>query len=160
MDPGLRSPFLDFFRRGEVAKDVRLLAARGGLAPRALEQLALLALLTEDADAEVRGTAEATLAVIPNDSVAAFLGRSDVPELLRDFFRGRGIEPNMQEAAVADDPLIDAEERGETAEAGADAFGPGDDEAARQSASERLAQLNVAERLKCAMKGTKGSARC
>jgi len=155
MDPGLRSPFLDFFRRGEVAKDVRLLAARGGLAPRALEQLALLALLTEDADAEVRGTAEATLAVIPNDSVAAFLGRSDVPELLRDFFRGRGIEPNMQEAAVADDPLIDAEERGETAEAGADAFGPGDDEAARQSASERLAQLNVAERLKCAMKGTK-----
>ena len=136
MDPGLRSPFLDFFRRGEVAKDVRLLAARGGLAPRALEQLALLALLTEDADAEVRGTAEATLAVIPNDSVAAFLGRSDVPELLRDFFRGRGIEPNMQEAAVADDPLIDAE-------------------AARQSASERLAQLNVAERLKCAMKGTK-----
>ena len=93
MDPGLRSPFLDFFRRGEVAKDVRLLAARGALAPRALEQLALLALLTEDADAEVRGTAEATLAVIPNDSVAAFLGRSDVPELLRDFFRGRGIEP-------------------------------------------------------------------
>ena len=156
MDPGLRSPFLDFFRRGEVAKDVRLLAARGALAPRALEQLSLLALLTEDADAEVRGTAEATLAVIPNDSVAAFLGRSDVPELLRDFFRGRGIEPNMQEAAVADDPLIDAEaERGETAEAGADAFGPGDDEAARQSAAERLAQLNVAERLKCAMKGTK-----
>ena len=156
MDPGLRSPFLDFFRRGEVAKDVRLLAARGALAPRALEQIALLALLTEDADAEVRGTAEATLAVIPNDSVAAFLGRSDVPEPLRDFFRGRGIEPNMQEASVADDPLIDAEpERGETTDGAAEAEGQGDSEAARQGAAERLAQLNVAERLKCAMKGTK-----
>ena len=29
MDVGIRSPLLDFFRRGEVAKDVRLLAARG-----------------------------------------------------------------------------------------------------------------------------------
>ena len=29
MDLGIRSPFLDFFRRGEVGKDVRLLAARG-----------------------------------------------------------------------------------------------------------------------------------
>src|SRR5439155_1709536 len=140
MDPGLRSPFLDFFRRGEVAKDVRLLAARGALAPRALEQIALLALLTEDADAEVRGTAEATLAVIPNDSVAAFLGRSDVPEPLRDFFRARGIEPNMQEPAVADDPLIDAEsERGATPEGGAEAAAENNGEAARQSAAERLA---------------------
>ena len=86
MDVGIRSPFLDFFRRGEVAKDVRLLAARGALAPRAHEQIALLAMLTEDADPEIRGTAEATLAQIPNESLAAFLGRSDVPEALRDFF--------------------------------------------------------------------------
>ena len=64
MDVGIRSPFLDFFRRGEVAKDVRMLAARGALAPRAHEQLGLLALLTEDGDPEVRGTAEATLAQI------------------------------------------------------------------------------------------------
>ena len=27
MDPGFRSPLIDFFRRGEVARDVRLLAA-------------------------------------------------------------------------------------------------------------------------------------
>src|SRR6185295_19382023 len=50
MDTGARSPFLDFFRRGEVARDVRLLAARGALAPRALDQMAILALLTEDGD--------------------------------------------------------------------------------------------------------------
>ena len=89
-DLGVRSPFLDFFRRGEVAKDVRILAARGALAPRAQEQVALLALLTEDADPEVRATAEATLAKIPSESLAAFLGRSDVPQGLRDFFGSHG----------------------------------------------------------------------
>src|SRR5204863_284608 len=55
MDPGFRSPLIDFFRRGEVARDVRLLAAQGALAPRAQEQIALLVLLSEDpgpADAE------------------------------------------------------------------------------------------------------------
>ena len=59
MDLGLRSPMLDFFKRGEVAKDVRLLAASGRLAPRALEQVALLALLADDGDADVRAAAEA-----------------------------------------------------------------------------------------------------
>jgi hypothetical protein len=53
MDPGLRTPLIDFFRRGEVARDIRLLAARGAMAPRALEQLALLVLLADDQDAEI-----------------------------------------------------------------------------------------------------------
>jgi hypothetical protein len=148
MDPGLHSPFLDFFRRGEVAKDVRLLAARGALAPRAHEQIALLALLTDDADAEVRGTAEATLAQIPNDSLAMFLGRSDVPDLLREFFRGRGIEPNTEAAAAGDEPFVDVESE--------NAAPPGEDEdAARQGAAQRLALMGVGERMKAAMKGTK-----
>ena len=42
------TPLLDFFKRGEVARDVRLLAAQGTLAPRAHEQLAILVLLLED----------------------------------------------------------------------------------------------------------------
>ena len=42
MELGVRSPLVDFFKRGEVAKDVRLLAARGALAARAHEQMALL----------------------------------------------------------------------------------------------------------------------
>ena len=42
MDTGFRTPLLDFFRRGDVARDVRLLAAQGALAPRAHEQLGLL----------------------------------------------------------------------------------------------------------------------
>jgi hypothetical protein len=151
MDLGIRSPFLDFFRRGEVGKDVRLLAARGALAPRAHEQIALLVLLTEDADSEVRGTAEATIAQIPNDSLAAFLGRSDAPDALRDFFRGRGIEPSADgSAAATDDPLVDA-----SVDPGPSPEGEGDDEAVRTGAAQRLAALSVAEKVKCAMKGTK-----
>jgi hypothetical protein len=148
MDVGLRSPFLDFFKRGEVAKDVRLLAARGALAPRAHEQIALLAMLTEDSDPEVRGAAEATLAAIPNEPLAGFLGRSDVSEGLRDFFRARGIEP-VPGGDVPDDPLVDTDPGGETAPEGEEG------EAARASASQRLGQMNVAERMKAAMKGTK-----
>ena len=34
MEPGLRSPLIDFFRRGEVARDVKLLAAQGGVRAR------------------------------------------------------------------------------------------------------------------------------
>jgi len=41
MDAGFRTPLLDFFRRGDVARDIRLLAAQGALAPRAHEQLGL-----------------------------------------------------------------------------------------------------------------------
>jgi hypothetical protein len=149
MDLGFHSPLLDFFKRGEVARDVRLLAARGALAPRALEQLALLALLTEDGDADIRGAAEATLAAIPDEALAAFIGRPDVSDRLRDFFRGRGIEP-VPGGSTADEPLVDAEPSITDQEAGADA---GDAE--RQSAAQRLAMLGVAERMKAAMKGSK-----
>jgi hypothetical protein len=155
MDVGLRSPFLDFFRRGEVARDVRMLAARGALAPRAHEQVALLALLTEDADPEVRGTAEATIAQIPSATLSTFLAKADVPDLLRDFFRARGIEPAARVAGDDDSPLVDADADagGGTAEEPSD---PGDNpDAPRQGAAEKLAQMNVAERMKCAMKGTK-----
>ena len=44
------TPLLDAFKRGEVERDVRLLAAQGALAPRAYEQLAILVLLLEDRD--------------------------------------------------------------------------------------------------------------
>jgi hypothetical protein len=156
MDVGIRSPFLDFFRRGEVARDVRLLAARGALAPRAHEQIGLLAILTEDADAEVRGTAEATLAQIPNGSLAAFLGRSDVPDLLREFFRGRGIEPDPAAGGGTDDPLVDtAAAADETPEQTPGEGEPVDDEAARSGAAQRLSLLDVADKMKAAMKGTK-----
>jgi hypothetical protein len=146
MDVGIRTPLLDFFRRGEVAKDVRILAARGTLAPRAHEQLALLALLTEDAESDVRGAAEATLAMIPNAPLSAFLARSDVPDALREFFKRRGVEPAEGAAAEADDPLIDTDTTQATEEEG---------EAEKQGALQRIALMNISERMKLGMKGTK-----
>jgi hypothetical protein len=146
MDLGLRSPLLDFFKRGEVAKDVRLLAAEGALAPRALDQVGLLALLTEDADDEVRRRAEATIAGIPRALMEGFLGRSDVPEGLREFFRGRGIEAVPGDDA-GDEPLVDAEGKAGPADATEDADA--------QSVTQKLALMGVAERMKAAMKGTK-----
>jgi len=155
MDVGIRSPLLDFFRRGEVAKDVRLLAARGTLAPRAHEQVALLVLLTEDGDAEIRAAAEATLAAIPRDSLGLFLGRSDVPEALREFFRGRGIEP-VAGGDPVDEPLIDPEPaEAAAAESVAEIPAGEEGEAARQGAAQRLALMNVADKMKKAMKGSK-----
>jgi hypothetical protein len=148
MDFGFKSPLLDFFKRGEVARDVRLLAARGAIAPRAHEQVALLAMLTEDGDAEVRGAAEATIAAIPDDSLSDFLGRSDVSEGLRDFFRARGIEPAPRSNGT-DDPLVDVDAGGGQPQEGEDS---GEE---RLNVSQRLAQLGVAERMKVAMKGTK-----
>lgn len=149
MDPGFRSPLLDFFKRGEVARDVRLLAARGALAPRALEQVALLALLTEDGDPEIRDAAEATLAAIPSEALATFLGRSDVSDGMRAFFRGRGIEP-IPGGEALDDPLVNPEPAIDEPAA----EDPGED-AQRQGAAQRLALLGVAERMKAAMKGSK-----
>ena len=166
MDFGLRSPLLDFFKRGEVAKDVRLLAARGVLAPRAYEQIALLAMLTEDSDPEVRGATEATLASIPETSLATFLGRSDVSEGLRNFFRARGVEP-VAGGDAGDDPLVDADPpmaTGATASVGppADADtgsdvpeGDADADASRLGAAASLATMGIAERMKAAMKGSK-----
>ena len=67
MEAGYRTPLLEFFRRGEVARDVRLLAAQGALAPRAHEQLGLLMLLVSDPDPDIARAADATLQALPRE---------------------------------------------------------------------------------------------
>jgi len=138
------TPLLDFFKRGEVERDVRLQAAQGTLAPRAHEQLAILVLLLEDTDREIRDTADDTLNKIPVEALQGFLARSDVPVDLREFFGDRGIFPaEIPPIEVEfDDPLIDAE-------------GPEDDDDERQSGTQDLAAMNFPQRLKAAMKGTR-----
>lgn len=146
MDPGVRSPLIDFFRRGEVARDVRLLAARGAMAPRALEQLALLLLLHDDADKEIAASARATLDALPEAAVGRFLGRSDVPGEMRAWFAARGITPGP-EVQVSDDPLVDTEPAGAEDP-------PGTDEDTR-SRLQRLATMGVMEKVKVAMRGNR-----
>jgi hypothetical protein len=149
MDPGLRSPLIDFFRRGEVARDVRLLAAQGALAPRAHEQLALLILLADDPDPVIAVNANATLDALPVEPLQAFLARSDVPAQMVQFFADRGVASAAQAAAEAGQPLLDTSDAPDVVGAPA---GQPEDEAAE---SQLLSALPIIERMKLAMKGTR-----
>jgi hypothetical protein len=150
------SPLVEFFKRGEVARDVRLMAARGVFAPRAHEQLSILVLLLDDAETEVRETAERTLARIPRPALSRFLARPDAPALLREFFAERGVQPaDAAEAAAGSDPLQPADEA-------TDAPLVDDGEEIEQaenetseSITERLAKMGFSERLKAAVKGSR-----
>jgi hypothetical protein len=146
MDPGFRSPLVDFFTRGEVARDVRLMAAEGTLAPKAHEQVALLVLLSDDQDPEVAATANTTLSALPVEALRAFLARSDVPSQMRDFFGARGVLPGDQAAADAAGPLI--ESAAAAVEAG--------EETEEADTSQVLSSMSILQRMKLAMKGTKG----
>jgi hypothetical protein len=138
------TPLLDFFKRGEVERDVRLQAAQGSLAPRALEQLAILVLLLEDPDREIRSTADDTLNKIPVEALEKFLARSDVPVDLREFFGDRGVFP-------AEIPPIEMEFEDALIDLGGDA----DEDEARISGTQELANMNFPQRLRAAMKGTR-----
>jgi hypothetical protein len=142
MDPGFRSPLIDFFRRGEVARDVRLLAAQGALAPRAHEQLALLMLLSDDSDPLIAVSANSTLDTLPVEPLRAFLARTDVPAEMRQFFAARGIAAGETPAGDAGLPLVDADEAPE----------PPEDATADPQV---LSSLPIIDRMKLAMKGTR-----
>jgi hypothetical protein len=146
MDVGTRSPLIDLFRRGEVSRELRLLAAQGALAPRALEQLALLILLTGDADALVAAQATATIETLPVDLLRSFLARPEASEL-RPFFSSRGIEPASVPAAVGTDPLIDT--------SGDLPVVPEPEDSDPDAATRVLSTLSIMDRVKLAMKGTR-----
>jgi len=139
---------IDFFRRGEVAQDVKLLAAQGALAPRAHEQVALLVLLADDSATDIATAAQKTIAALPPGPLAAFLARSDVTTEMREFFAARGIQPAAVAATSADEPLVDtsAEPVSEISEA-----------TGKPEEQERtlLSSLPVIQRMKLAMKGTR-----
>jgi hypothetical protein len=151
MESIYRTPLLDCFRRGEVAPDIRMMAAQGVLAPRAHEQLGLLVLLSSDADPAIRTAAEATISRIPRADLARFLGRPDVANEIIDFFVARGVEP--EPAAQADDgPLLDVEA---PADEGDDEDDGEPSEARRMATIQRISLMGVSDKIKAAMRGTR-----
>ena len=152
MDPGIKSPLIDFFRRGEVARDVRLLAAQGAFAPRAQEQLALLVLLSDDPDPEIARAANSTINALPGDLLRAFLSRADTPNEMREFFAIRGVEvdtasaPGLESLLNLDEPLLDTLSDLPKVPEGGDAA---------EQERKLLSSLSVLERVKLAMKGTR-----
>jgi len=125
------------------------------MAPRAHEQIALLMLLVDDADPEIAAAADATISAIPRAALEAFLGRSDASSEMRDYFGLRGIAPAAVAAGDADRPLVDfGDDDALLAEVPAtDDEGTGDQP--RASTLQKIAALNVAQRMSLAMKGTK-----
>ena len=146
MDPGYRSALVDFFRRGEVAADVRLVAAKGALAPRAHEQLAILLILVDDADPLIAATAAATIDSLPHAAVSRFLGRSDVPEAMRAYFAARGILPEASSASDGEAETLAPPDAEPVVEEGTDGDSPD---------PQTLASLPVLARLKLAMRGSR-----
>jgi len=144
------TPLLDFFKRGEVARDVRLLAAAGAIAPRAHEQLSILILLLDDSDREVRATAQETLDKIPVESLTTFLARSDVPIGVREFRADRGVFPAEMPSLAAEEALLDVE----AGEAPACEEAPAK-EHSRESLIQQIANMSFTDRLKAAMKGSR-----
>jgi hypothetical protein len=147
MDPGLRTPLVDFFRRGEVARDVRLLAAQGAFAPRALDQLALLLILKDDADPEIGEAAASTIERLPRPALEAFIGRPDVPGEMRQYFTLLGFTPGGV-VEDADAPLIDTAESDPLPETSV--------EGVPETADVKvLSALSIMERMKLATRGTR-----
>ncbi len=150
MAAGLSTPMLDFFRRGEVARDVRMMAAQGAIAPRPLEQLGILMVLTGDGDSEVREIAERTLQALPVDVLASFIARADVPTEIREFFYKRGVPAGATPAPDSEEPLLDTDETGLCFD-----DLQGTDEKKQLTFQQRLANMTVLEKVKCATKGTR-----
>lgn len=158
MDPALRTPLVECFRRGEADREVKLHAAAGDLVPTAAEQLTLLALLSGDEDPDVAATASRTLEGLPAEQVASFLARDDATTELRDFFARRGIQPSAvpleSDAALgqllpADASAAPGPPEDDAAEGGADA------PARRLGTAQRLTIMTVSERVKAAMQGSR-----
>ena len=142
---GLRSPLVDLFRRGEAPRDAMLLAARGLLATRAQEQIALLVLLADSPDPEINAQARATLDRLPPAALAEYLARPDVTAEIRDFFAQRGVMPGPQgpPTTTTSEPLVDNDDL------------PQIPQGTEEEQARLLANLPVADRLKLAMKGTR-----
>jgi hypothetical protein len=141
------SPLLEFFKRGEVARDVRLLAAQGGFAPRADEQLSILVHLLDDPDPEVRSTADQTLNAIPVVALQAFLAKPDISLDLREFFADRGVFPDGDVVIDFEKALIDTD-----AENDPDLE---DESLDHESVLQKLQKMTFPQRLKAAVKGSK-----
>jgi hypothetical protein len=172
----LSTPLVECFERGDVPRDVRLVAAMGGLALPVPEQIAILILLVSDPDATIAARARRTIARLPAGTLASFLGNPDVPERVRDFFAAH---PEAAADQTTDGEPVEADDAdgeagteagteagageasdGESDEALALAIGDGSSAAADQSvahvgALRRLSKMNVAERIKAAMQGSR-----
>ena len=153
MDAALRSPIVDCFLRGDVSRELRMVAAQGLMAARAHDQLTLLILLARDPDVAIAATATATMDRLPAAALAAVLARTDVPDELRAAYAGRA-----GDLAVPPADTDDALDVGtpDPHEVDPDAVSVDDALAPESSPGRRpLSSLTVMERMRLATRGTR-----
>ena len=149
MDPGHRSPLIDVFRRGTSDREMRMLAAQGGVPATAHDQVALLVMLADDPDPEIAMTALSTVQALPREPLRAFLARPDVPAEILQFFADQGVTPAEAPAADASEPLLAADDEDDDLE-----DEPGKEGKAKGE-PRLLAGLPIKKKVKLASKGTR-----
>jgi hypothetical protein len=156
---------LEFFKRGQAARDVRLMAAQGALEAKASELLSILVLLLNDEDEEIRTTARDTLRKLPAQAVDTFLATTDVAAEVRTYFQTQmaaggtasvAVVSTAGHAAPPDGAAHqDAAAEADAAEVALDPELEAEDHVDRESILQKLAKMKFSDKLKAASKGSR-----
>jgi hypothetical protein len=101
------NPLVIQFRRGGVARDLRLMAAQGLLPLKPEDLLELWTGLVDDADEGVRGAAEASLTAFPTAELLPILKSRDTPPAVLGWAVSHRAEPELRAAALQNHSLAD-----------------------------------------------------
>jgi hypothetical protein len=101
------NPLVAQFRRGGVARDLRLMAAQGLLPLKPEDLLELWTELVADADESVRGAAEKSLGDFPAAELLPIVKSRDTPVGVLSWAVSKRAEPELREAALQNHSLPD-----------------------------------------------------
>ena len=101
------NPLVAQFRRGGVARDLRLMAAQGLLPLKPEDLLELWTGLVADADESIRTAAEASLTAFPAAELLPILKNRETPPAVLGWAVSRRAEPELREAALQNHSLAD-----------------------------------------------------
>jgi hypothetical protein len=102
------NPLVSQFRRGGVARDLRLMAAQGLLPLKPEDLLELWTELVSDTDEGVRAAAEGSLTAFPVAELQPILKSRETPVGVLAWAVSRRAEPELREAALQNHSLPDA----------------------------------------------------
>ncbi len=106
-DTRATNPLVVQFRRGGVARDLRLMAAQGLLPLKPEDLLELWTELVADPDEGVRAAAEGSLTAFPAPELLPILKNRDTPVNVLAWAVSRRAEPELREAALQNHSLPD-----------------------------------------------------
>jgi hypothetical protein len=101
------NPLVVQFRRGGVARDLRLMAAQGLLPLKPEDLLELWTELVSDADEGVRAAAEGSLTAFPAAELLPILKSRETPTSVLSWAVSRRAEPELREATLQNHSLPD-----------------------------------------------------